>query len=216
MNATSPHPWAEVFGRARSLGYALGVTAALFLGVVPLSHWLANRATPVSATAPVSVVAWTPPAPEPPALLPALEVFGGALASGPALALAKPAPLPLDAPRLTPVSEGLVALDHFPVAAADVSEMPVFAVGELDRVPRLLSKPPSVLPYELKRDGVRGQVRLRVLIRPPGVVEVLEVVHADDERLVPYARRFAAQCRFETPRRDGLPVTAVYLFPITF
>jgi len=198
-----------------SLGAAVGVTGVLFLAVASFGRQSAEPARP---SMPREVKTVTLPAPD-----------SKQLTASPKAARSMPQPqndpksltiqiqaLPTGAPQLELAIGELMAVEAFPLTVDPVDEAAVFEIAELDRTPRLISNPMKVVPYHLLRDGVRGQVRLKVLIDPAGRVSVLDVIHADDDQLIRPARKFAEACRFESPMRNQIPVATAYVFPITF
>ncbi|WP_309385200.1 energy transducer TonB [Cerasicoccus frondis] len=209
--------WAR---KAASMVGALGVTAALFVLVVPLSHWLAKDPATIQST-PLQTVNLAPPPPPPPP--PELQAAAMENASDASAAAPRPlgAPieleaLPTNSPALSGFVTGLLDVEKFPVEMTGLDEIPIFEVVDLDKKPARIYTPPNNKPYELQRDGISGRVLLQILISPQGHVSVTEVVSYDHERLVKYARSFAEKCRFESPLHNNQPVTATYLFPIEF
>jgi len=203
-------------GRLQSLLGALVITAMLFILVVPLSHWLAPNPEQNSSAA-VQTVAMPPPSP-PKAEVQTISAPAPTLSAAPQPlgAALKLHALHTDVPQPVGSAIGEPSLEQFGVAMNAAAEIEVFEVAELDRTPGLISSPPNVIPYELQRAGIRGQVRLKVLISPNGHVKVLEVVSTDHERLVSFAKDYVEKCQFEPPLRNNLPVAAKYFFPITY
>ena len=99
--------------------------------------------------------------------------------------------------------------------APDEGEL-VFDLADLDKTPRLLRSGKLVYPTKLKPFKLSGDVRLLVMIRKDGSVKVVEV----DKSAHPLFDRAAIQAAesslFETPLKDGQPVSARYYLPVHF
>lgn len=210
----------DLLPKAASFTFAVLVTGALFVFVVPLSHWLAKEPQTIEST-PLQTISLEPPPPPPPVAEtePMLAQQAADASNAAPRPLGEPIELqalPTNSPALAGFATGLLEVDKFPVEMTGLAEIPVFEVVDLDRIPQMVGSPPLEKPYELQRANVSGAVRLKVLISPAGHVSVVEVLSYDDERLIKYAKRFAEKCRFEPPLHNNQPVTATYVFPIGF
>lgn len=111
---------------------------------------------------------------------------------------------------------GGFSVANFGVTPDSLAEMRIFEVQELDAPPRPVSRVSPTYPYNLRREGVTGSVRLIVVIDESGnVVEatVQTSSHRDFERPAVEA---ALRWRFTPPTRNGVPVRARYFFPLSF
>jgi len=201
--------------RAGSLAKAGGVTLLLFSGLVPLGQWFRSEPKPPDPRG-VEVAALPPKPEEKSSPIPSKLELREAADPMQAVREVWPEPLDVGMPRPGSVPGGFADGNPFPVKLSGVEGVSEFAVAELDRMPRLLGSPARFVPFDLIRDGIRGQVRLRIRIDPTGAVEVRDVVSTDHERLVLPARRFAEKCRFEAPLHQGKPVSTAFVFPISF
>lgn len=119
-------------------------------------------------------------------------------------------------PGMGDMNAGSLGVDGFALSADIDSEMQLFEVNELDRVPSKVSAPKFMMPRELKESGARGLVELIVRISPQGKVKVLDVYRSDDSSLVPFARKYAEKIVFESPTKNGVPVAAKYVLPLRY
>jgi protein TonB len=99
--------------------------------------------------------------------------------------------------------------------APDDGEL-IFDLADLDKKPRLIRAGKLVYPPKLKPFKLTGDVRLLVMIRQDGSVQVVEV----DKSAHPLFDRAAIQAAesslFEIPLKDGQPVSARYYLPVHF
>lgn len=203
-------------GRIPALLGGLAVTLLILL-VLPLTRLL-NPPAPQQRTWHEIEIVRDPPEPPPPEP-PAPEEHTAA--QQPELA-GQPEPLDLSQleialrPGVGDALAGSISLHGFALAPTTSSELDIFEVSDLDRVPRVINRPRLVVPQELARDGIRGTVRLQVRIDPNGRVTVLGVESADHPRLIDFARRYAERCLFESPTRGGQKVSTRYTLPITY
>ncbi|MEO0795794.1 MAG: TonB family protein [Verrucomicrobiota bacterium] len=206
--------------RFGSLLLSLGVASVLFVVVLPFGLISQELEEAPESLRVVKLI--PPPDPE-------MEITEGPTAIKPIETIGSPPapveqaivlePLPTKQIYISGLSNDVFTMGSFPVKMPDLGEAPAFEVvdvRDLDRIPKLLSNPARIMPYELLRENIRGKVRLKILIQPDGRVEVLDVIDAEHKRLIKPARRFAEKCRFEPPLRNNIPVATAYVFPISF
>jgi TonB family protein len=75
---------------------------------------------------------------------------------------------------------------------------------------------PPVYPFELRRQGVEGEVKLRVLVDDKGNVSYVEVVKSLHPYLDYTAVQALTQWRFKPGLRRGKPVPAVFVLTFNF
>ncbi|MFK7911205.1 MAG: energy transducer TonB [Akkermansiaceae bacterium] len=127
-----------------------------------------------------------------------------------------PSPLPTIAkPRPKPVAKVKAPKPIRPtVKRQPPKPKSQYALGELDRKPRLLRNPSVTFPRSI-RGASSGRVVVRVAILPSGRSQYVSTVSSTHAELIPLARRIANGSRFTPPTRQGKPVKAVMTWPIT-
>lgn len=191
------------------------MTTGIFL-LLPFTQWLSDRDRDITELRRVDTVIPPPPPPPPEPEPP------------------EPEPEPDDAPDLqqdlqqVDLSQLEVALNPgtgggwdsafapmdfgSPDAVADM----IFEVSDLDRVPRVIRRGRLEYPFELRRSGIQGTVRLLVVIDTDGRVRVQEVLEATNRAFVRPAIEAAENSVYETPTRNGEPVRTRFVLPIRF
>lgn len=119
-------------------------------------------------------------------------------------------------PGMGDVEAGTFSVSGFAVGPDALQDMQIFDIADLDRIPQVMTSPKFVIPRELERAGIRGSVRLVVLITPEGKVLVAGVDSTDHPRLVEHARAFAEKIRYESPMRNGQKVTTKFILPLKY
>jgi len=205
--------------RARRWCGAASVVLALVLFLaVPFTQMLAGFQMPVAALRHREIL--LPPPETPPPDVPPPEEEK---AEEPKPEMAKESP-PLDLSQidvaLNPGTGGALAggfsIANFGITPDSLSEMRIFEVRDLDAPPRPVRQTPPEYPYRLRQEGVTGTVRLIVVIDETGAVvdaTVQSSAHRDFERNAVDA---ALRWRFTPPTRNGQPVRARYVLPLTF
>lgn len=194
----------------------VGVTVIILL-VLPLTQWLSDSMKRPEAERQVEIVREPPPPPPPEA---SAEKKQDKM-DEPEL---QPSPEQLDLTQLqiaiTPgmgeVTASNFSVTGFTLGPDAMADMQIFDIADLDRIPQAVSSPRFVLPRELEREGIRGNVRLVVLITPEGHVHVAGVESTDHPRLVEFARKFAEKIRYESPMRNGQKVTTKFILPLKY
>jgi len=203
----------------KALLAGLGLTFAVLL-LVPLTFWL--REAPERDVTLRTVDTVLPPPPPPPPPEPPREEEEKRPQHRPKLQN-KPRPLTLSQLEValnTGVGDSLAgafATGGFEAPAIDTAaEMQTFTVAELDEEPRMIKRPRFIYPEQFKREGITGTVLLEILIEETGEVARAKVLSATRREFGEAALEMAGDMRFETPRRNGLPVRATYELPIRF
>lgn len=203
------------------IAHVLGALAMAFILLLFLS-WMRSRESlripentirTVETCSPVHMPPPPPPEPRPPQQkvqlpeLPLLEIQPNSIAP-PLKALTQPEIDPkllaVDFQRLSPPVQ-------LPANLGPIT----YGIDDLDARPVLINHPSVSYPAALARQGVlRGRVVLEVIISPDGRVRILKFVSCEYPELERMARRFAARARFSSPKKNGIPVTATYRWPL--
>lgn len=96
---------------------------------------------------------------------------------------------------------------------SSVAEAIVYSLRDLDRPPRALRFGLN-WPPEVRTSGVRGTVRVRVRINESGLVSVTDIQNSPSPLVTETLRQQVPEWRYESPTKDGEPVTAEYWQPI--
>lgn len=108
-------------------------------------------------------------------------------------------------------------LDAFSSGISVSDEMLIFDVIDLDRTPRMTKRVMPQYPVDLQSKGITGSVTLILIIDPSGSVTVEKVASWEGNRGFIQPTRIAlTRCRFESPTKDGKPVSARYKITIPF
>lgn len=91
----------------------------------------------------------------------------------------------------------------------------VFGLGELDKLPQLLSPVKVRFPAQLIERGIdQGLVKLHVIINQAGDVSLKSVTHLQYPELRRCVSQVIAQAKYEPPLKDGKPVSAEFIWPL--
>jgi protein TonB len=91
------------------------------------------------------------------------------------------------------------------------------AAGELDNQPALVFSPKPEYPFQAKRRGLRGRLRVRLLVDKVGRVERVEILGGENvEDFAESVRTTLARWRFKPGTQKGTPVHWVAVLPIAF
>jgi len=93
---------------------------------------------------------------------------------------------------------------------------PVFALGDLDRVPRARVQPSPEYPAAMRAAGVEGEVVVEFAVDATGQVTAAQVVRSTQREFEEPALRAVRKWRFEPGRKDGRPVPFRMAVPIGF
>lgn len=141
------------------------------------------------------------------------------------------APLPPLTPRIDMPALSQVALSSLPLQSSplqlqvqlEVAKAPApramprpppqppaptrFNLNEVDRHPEAVSNMPPVYPFQARRSGVEGQVRIRFLVDAAGAVQELRIVEAQPEGIFERAvEQTIPRWRFKPGQKDGRTV----------
>lgn len=111
------------------------------------------------------------------------------------------------------VGEGF-DLGAFDIKPDTLSEIAIFTLKDLDTVPRLLRQPEITIPKELRDRGVKGVVRLVVILNERGQVSVESVESSPNPELNPVATVAAERTLWEIPTKDGQPGRVRFIMPL--
>ena len=96
------------------------------------------------------------------------------------------------------------------------SDIVVFELSGLDKIPRRLNNVHVKYPADMLRRGIEGEVRLNVIIDELGNLEVESVASSTNTRFEESAIKSASKFKYEIPMRAGKPVRAKFVLPIPF
>ncbi|MGF1449908.1 MAG: energy transducer TonB [Opitutales bacterium] len=111
---------------------------------------------------------------------------------------------------------GAFDIGSFGVQPNAAQEISIFELSELDRAPGAIRPPRPQKPFAMRQANINGRVELVVLINEEGRVRVLSVKSATHDEFVQPAIDAAESSRWETPRKDGRPVSTKFIMPLRF
>lgn len=90
-----------------------------------------------------------------------------------------------------------------------------FGLGELDKVPQLLTPIRVDFPDALKHRGInKSSAKLHVMIDEQGQVHLKGISYIDNPELKPGIKQAVRQARFTIPRKSGQAVKAEFIWPM--
>lgn len=211
------HPPKLLKGPSLSFFGAFGVAGLIFASI-PFTQFL-SKLTDTKQAVEVQDISIPPPPPPPPE--PPQEEEPEVEEQKPELQQETP---PLDLSQLDValnpgVGDALslgFSLDSFNMQPNTTELMQIFELSDLDEVPRRLSVVQPVYPFQYKRDGIEGEVRLIVLINEQGNVESATVESSSHRAFEQPAIEAVLKWKFTAPTKNGKPVRAKYIQPIPF
>ena len=91
------------------------------------------------------------------------------------------------------------------------------SAGELDMQPSLVFAPKPEYPFQAKRRGLRGKLRVRLLVDTAGRVERVDILGGENvEEFAENVRTALVRWRFKPGTQKGTPVHWVAILPIAF
>lgn len=104
-----------------------------------------------------------------------------------------------------------------PKSTADGPSRPgPISIEGLDHTPKALSQVPPVYPYELKREGVEGEVLVAFIVDEEGCVTHPQVVRSSNSGFETNTLQAVAKWRFEPGKRYGRIVCFRMAVPVSF
>jgi len=97
-----------------------------------------------------------------------------------------------------------------------LTDIKIFDITSLDKIPRRLNSAEIKYPPSLLRRGQEGEVRLNVLLDEGGNLEVESVESSTDGLFEASAIESASKLKYEPPTKNGEPVRARFVLPIPF
>lgn len=91
----------------------------------------------------------------------------------------------------------------------------VYPMGSI-KAPKIITQVNPVYPEEARKKGLKGRVVLEAVISKKGEVTHVKVLMSDNEIFNASAIEAVSQWRYETPRRDGKPVSVRWIIVINF
>ena len=195
-----------------------GLLTLVLFGSLPLAHWLnPPDIEPLLRWREIETVVW----PAPP--LPRAEPEP--------VREARTEPLPVEIPVPDLTAHAPMEMPDIPVALPAFSgdyglavgsggwalSDAVFALRDVDTLPRAIVQTPPLYPYSARQSGTEGHVVLSLVVTEEGAVTNIEVVESHPGTLfVQGAKDAAARWRFEPARRGGEPVAVRVEVPLEF
>lgn len=111
---------------------------------------------------------------------------------------------------------GSLGLEGFSAAPDLIADLQIYDVKDLDERPRAIGGPRYQAPFEARRDRIRFEIRVRIVITEEGRVVDPSIVESNAERFNSYHLDFVRQLRYTPPLKNGEPVRAAYTQPFKF
>ena len=103
----------------------------------------------------------------------------------------------------------------FGVEPDTLSEMQIFSIADLDEQPRMISGSRVQLPYPMKQARIAGRAKIKILISETGQVVAASLVETNHPDYGPVAVNTVKKWVFTPPTKDGEPVRAEYIQPVS-
>ncbi len=97
-----------------------------------------------------------------------------------------------------------------------IAQMDIFELKDLDNNPRRIFAARPIYPYQFKREGIEGWVRMIIIIDERGNVIDAKTQRASHKEFIKPAVDALLQWRFEPGTRNGKPVKVRRIQPIAF
>jgi periplasmic protein TonB len=94
--------------------------------------------------------------------------------------------------------------------------MEVFDISKLDQIPEPIYRPQPVYPYEMRKQGVSGQVVIQFIVERDGSVSSAFVISSSNHDFEQSALDGVSRWRFRAGRRNGLAVRTRMEVPVVF
>lgn len=206
-----------LFRPIRAVFYTVAATFAVFF-LLPFTQILSGIA---GKTQQFRAVEIAPPPPPPPVEEEEEEIEEEVEEPPPPM---EEPPPPLDLtqlelalnPGIGDAMAGAFGFSGFDVQPDAVEDMQIFSLKDLDEKPQLLQGVAPIYPHELKRERIKGVVKLLVLVDESGRVNVMRVVNSTHPSFENPARDAAEKFKYSPPMKDGRPVKTKYVLPIRF
>jgi protein TonB len=111
---------------------------------------------------------------------------------------------------------GAFSVAGFDVAGDAAAEIMIFEISDLDETPRLLKGERPRHPTNLLREGISGEVRLRVILDERGQVLVQDVISSSHTAFERPAIEAAERFRYTPPTKNGEPARTQFVLPMKF
>ena len=108
------------------------------------------------------------------------------------------------------------AILGFGVTPDTIAQMDIFELKDLDNDPQRIIAISPIYPFQFKRDGITGWVKLIIIIDEKGKVLKANVQTSSHREFERPAIEAVLQWRFEPGTRNGKPVKVRRLQPISF
>ena len=96
------------------------------------------------------------------------------------------------------------------------SQRTVFGQSEVNKKAKILDAPAAVYTDEARADGIKGEVRLRLVLAADGTVKYVFPIRSMDHGLTESAMAAARQIKFEPAVRGSAPVSQFATFVYDF
>ncbi|MGF1483882.1 MAG: energy transducer TonB [Opitutales bacterium] len=207
------------FAKFRAGAALLGiVVAGLVALMLPFTQWLSNL-EPADKVVRSMNIAIPPPPPPPPEPPPPEEEKVEEAKPEMKQQLQKLSLSQMDIslnPGMGNALAGAFDVGSFGVQPNAAEEISIFELSELDRAPAAIRPPRPQKPFAMQQANINGRVELIVIINTEGRVRVLSVKNATHDEFVKPAIDAAEASRWETPRKDGKPVSTKFILPLRF
>ena len=104
----------------------------------------------------------------------------------------------------------------FGVTPDSISQMRIFELRDLDNDPRRIFAARPVYPFQFKREGIEGWVRLIIIVDEKGNVIEAKLQRSSHKEFVKPALDAILQWKFEPGTKNGRPVMVRRIQPISF
>ena len=104
----------------------------------------------------------------------------------------------------------------FGVTPDSISQMRIFELRDLDNDPRRIFAARPVYPFQFKREGIEGWVRLIIIVDEKGNVIEAKLQRSSHKEFVKPALDAILQWKFEPGTKNGRPVRVRRIQPISF
>lgn len=200
--------------RAQTATFSIIATVALFL-VVPLANILKSRSSDDRKLA--QVESTIPPPPAPPEELPP-EQEPETEPPEPEL-IQEPPPLTLAQLDMT-LNSGMGSAGSgfasFDANFDAITEIKLFEIGDLDKVPIALSTVQPVHPYDLKRGGIEGTATVMFVVDDEGNVRDPKAINFTHPEFGAATVSAVRNWKFQPGMKDGKPVNTIVRQRVTF
>jgi protein TonB len=92
----------------------------------------------------------------------------------------------------------------------------IYEARSLDQSPRAQRERPPAYPFEMRRDGIQGDVTVEFVVDAGGNVRNAHAISATNDAFADAAVQCVSSWKFSPGIKDGQPVNTVMQIPISF